>query len=136
MITQTPMRIILRIMVFLTPILSGCALAVLQDPSSEIATRSPASSTTSTSFKPVDPARLYGLNKAELVAQLGEADFLRRGDGADILQYRLKSCVVDFVFTPTDNEQRLTSWHARHRIYGQDFDEKTCRRDLARRENS
>jgi hypothetical protein len=86
--------------------------------------------------KELDPSSLYGLNKTGLIERLGRADYIRIDDNINIFQYRMENCVIDFVLTNIDSEQELTSWHGRHSIQGQEFDEQACRIDLAERARS
>lgn len=82
----------------------------------------------------LDPSDLYGLSKDELIARFGEADYERIDGDTEILQYRMDSCVVDFVLSMENGTLTMTSWHGRHRTQGEDFDEQACRVDLAARD--
>lgn len=82
----------------------------------------------------LNPAELYGLDALGLIARLGEADYQREEVGAKILQYRLPTCVVDFVMSGEGDARKLTSWHGRHRIQGEAYDDISCWENLAARD--
>ncbi len=82
----------------------------------------------STPHKMLDPVQLYGLDKIALIARLGAVDYLKVDGGVEIYQYRLATCVIDFVLSGG----RVTSWHGRHRVYGKRYDDMSCRIDLAK----
>ena len=82
----------------------------------------------------LDPAELSGLDALGLVARLGQADYQRQEGGAEILQYRLPTCVLDFVMSGEEDARKLTSWHSRHRIQGEAYDEVSCFENLAARD--
>ena len=84
--------------------------------------------------KQLDPSELYGLDALGLVARLGKADYQRQEIGAEILQYRLPTCVVDFVLSGEGDALKLTSWHGRHRIQGEAYDDVSCFENLAERD--
>ncbi len=60
-----------------------------------------------------DPARLMGLDAAELALLLGAPDLLRREPPAEIWQYRGATCVFDVFLYEQTGQQRVTYLEAR-----------------------
>lgn len=90
-----------------------------------------------------NPNDLIGLSITGLIRRIGEPDFIRIDAGVEIYQYRLASCVIDFVAMPKDGAvsegdqaQPITSTHRRHRIMNKDYDDQACRLDLGARDKS
>jgi hypothetical protein len=80
----------------------------------------------------LDPETLLGASRNDLASLFGPADFLRADQGVEVLQYRMPNCIVDFVLSSTD---KVTSFHGRHRVNGQSYDDVDCMSDLAARRN-
>ena len=80
----------------------------------------------------LNPDELVGVNVADLIRRLGEPDYKRIDAGVEVYQYRLPSCVVDFVAMPKAEGQPLavTSSHRRHRIINTAYDAPSCHLDL------
>ena len=80
----------------------------------------------------LNPDKLVGIKLAELIRRLGEPDYKRIDAGVEVYQYRLPSCVVDFVAMPRAEGQPLvvTSSHRRHRIINTAYDAPSCHFDL------
>ena len=77
------------------------------------------------------PENFIGTSRDVLILRLGGADYRRFDQGVEILQFRLASCVVDFVLSAGG---AVASYHVRHRVYGEIYDEVSCSGDLAARE--
>ena len=80
----------------------------------------------------LNPDELVGVKVADLIRRLGEPDYKRIDAGVEVYQYRLPSCVVDFVAMPRAEGQPLviTSSHRRHRIINTAYDAPSCHFDL------
>ena len=80
----------------------------------------------------LNPDELVGVTVTELTRRLGEPDYKRVDAGVEVFQYRLPSCVVDFVAMPKAEGQPLavTSSHRRHRIINTAYDAPSCHLDL------
>ncbi len=78
----------------------------------------------------LNPNIFLGQGRDELITSLGREDYRRLDQGVEVLQFRLKSCIIDFVMS---SERDVESYHVRHRISGQPYDDKSCRLDLAMR---
>ena len=80
----------------------------------------------------LNPDKLVGIKITELIRRLGEPDYKRIDAEVEVYQYRLKSCVVDFVAMPRSEGQPLvvTSSHRRHRIVNTAYDAPSCHLDL------
>ena len=79
------------------------------------------------------PANSMGWGLEELIATLGNADYIRRDGSGEVHQYRLPSCIVDFTLYPRQTQIEIIAWHGRSRIQNQNIDADTCYRDLAQR---
>jgi hypothetical protein len=53
-----------------------------------------------------EPASLLGASSSKIEAVLGSADLLRREGTAEVWQYRLATCVVDYFVYPDANHRR------------------------------
>ena len=80
-----------------------------------------------------NPDSLVGSDGDLLEERLGRPDYLRAEDTAEVWQYRLDNCVVDFVLYRNGAGYRIAGWNGRHRVSGRDYDHDTCRRELRRR---
>ena len=78
----------------------------------------------------LNPDTLKGVGIENLIRQLGSEDYRRLDQDILVLHFRLPSCVVDFVMSA---DQRVSSFHTRHRVSGQPYDDVSCRLDLAAR---
>ena len=80
----------------------------------------------------LNPDELVGIKVADLIRRLGEPDYKRIDAGVEVYQYRLPSCVVDFVAMPRAEGQPMviTSSHRRHRIINTAYDAASCHLDL------
>ena len=80
----------------------------------------------------LSPDELVGVKVADLIRRLGEPDYKRIDAGVEVYQYRLPSCVVDFVAMPRAEGQPMviTSSHRRHRIINTAYDAASCHFDL------
>jgi len=78
----------------------------------------------------LDPSSFLGQSRKNLTAALGAEDYHRHDQGVEVLQFRMASCIIDFVL---NEDQRVTSLHRRHRMSGENYDEVSCRLDLAAR---
>ena len=78
----------------------------------------------------LDPSSFLGQSRENLTAALGVEDYHRHDQGVEVLQFRMASCIIDFVL---NEDQRVTSLHRRHRMSGENYDEVSCRLDLAAR---
>jgi hypothetical protein len=76
---------------------------------------------------------LLGISRDELTAIFGHADYRRIDQGVDVLQFRMPNCIIDFVLS---NDDKVASFHGRHRVNGENYDHADCRRDLAVRRDS
>lgn len=76
----------------------------------------------------LDPESLIGQDATVLNLQLGEPDLRRREGTAEVWQYKMNTCVMDFVLL---DGQTVSAWHSRHRQRGMVNDPVICRRDLA-----
>ena len=90
-----------------------------------------------------NPDDLIGLSITGLIRRIGEPDFIRIDAGVEIYQYRLASCVIDFVAMPKngavsegDQTPLITSTHRRHRVMNKAYDDQACRLDLGARDQS
>ena len=76
----------------------------------------------------LDPESLIGSTASDVERQLGQP-VLRRLEGTtEVWQYRMESCVIDFVLP---EGATVLAWNSRHRQHGQTYDALSCRRDLA-----
>ena len=80
----------------------------------------------------LSPDELVGIEVDELIRRFGEPDYIRIDAGVEVYQYRLPSCVVDFVAMPRAEGQPLvvTSSHRRHRKINTAYDASSCGLDL------
>ena len=76
----------------------------------------------------LDPESLIGSPASDVEQRLG-LPVLRRLEGTtEVWQYRMESCIIDFVLPEGTTVLALNS---RHRQHGQSYDALSCRRDLA-----
>ena len=76
----------------------------------------------------LDPESLIGSTASDVERQLGQP-VLRRLEGTtEVWQYRMESCIIDFVLPEGTT---VLAWNSRHRQHGQTYDALSCRRDLA-----
>lgn len=78
----------------------------------------------------LDPKTLLGKSINELAVMLGTEDYRRLDQDVLILQYRMPSCIIDFVMS---SDSDVSSYHGRHRDSGKNYDDISCRLDLAAR---
>lgn len=78
------------------------------------------------------PNDVVGIEITDLIRRFGEPDYIRVDAGVEIYQYRLSSCVVDFVAMPVPEGEALvvTSAHPRHRQINTAYDGPSCHLDL------
>jgi hypothetical protein len=82
-----------------------------------------------------EPATLLGASSSKIEAVLGSADLLRREGTAEVWQYRLATCVVDyFVYPDADGNKQVTGWDWRPPIIAENLNAQQCRQDLAARQ--
>jgi hypothetical protein len=82
-----------------------------------------------------EPASLLGASSSKIEAVLGSADLLRREGTAEVWQYRLATCVVDyFVYPDADGNKQVTGWDWRPPIIAEILNAQQCRQDLAARQ--
>ena len=80
----------------------------------------------------VEPATLIGESFTILIQRFGAPEYIRRDGAIEIYQYRLPTCVIDFVSMPSTTIAPgiITSTHGRHRKRGWVYDAKQCAIDL------
>ena len=79
-----------------------------------------------------EPASIIGLSADQLEAHFGTADLLRREGTAEVWQYRLSACVVDyFVYPDAAGIRKIVAWDWRAPVLSADIDALKCRQDLA-----
>ena len=84
-----------------------------------------------------EPASLLGASSSDVKAVFGSADLLRREGRAEVWQYRLATCVVDyFVYPDADGNKQVTDWDWRAPIITERLNARQCRQDLATRQIS
>ena len=84
-----------------------------------------------------EPASIVGLSADQLEARFGTADLLRREGTAEVWQYRLSACVVDyFVYPDAAGIRKIVAWDWRAPVLSADIDALKCRQDLAIREQT
>ena len=84
-----------------------------------------------------EPASLLGASSSDVEAVFGSADLLRREGRAEVWQYRLATCVVDyFVYPDADGNKQVTDWDWRAPIITERLNVRQCRQDLATRQIS
>jgi hypothetical protein len=77
---------------------------------------------------------LLGASSSKIEAVLGSADLLRREGTAEVWQYRLATCVVDyFVYPDANGNKQVTGWDWRPPIIAEILNAQQCRQDLAAR---
>ena len=82
-----------------------------------------------------EPASLLGALSSKIEAVLGSADLLRREGTAEVWQYRLATCVVDyFVYPDANGNKQVTGWDWRPPIIAGNLNVQQCRQDLAARQ--
>ena len=73
----------------------------------------------------------------QLEARFGTADLLRREGTAEVWQYRLSACVVDyFVYPDAAGIRKIVAWDWRAPVLSADIDALKCRQDLAIRDQT
>ncbi|MGC6484730.1 MAG: hypothetical protein ACON4P_03575 [Candidatus Puniceispirillales bacterium] len=77
----------------------------------------------------LDPASLVGTARAGLASTLGEPVLRRREGIAEVWQYRMPNCIIDFVLA---DGETVTALQHRHRRRGEVVDPVTCRQEMAR----
>ena len=84
-----------------------------------------------------EPASIVGLSADQLEARFGKADLLRREGTAEVWQYRLSACVVDyFVYPDAAGIRKIVAWDWRAPVLSADIDALKCRQDLAIRDQT
>lgn len=84
-----------------------------------------------------EPASIVGLSTDQLEARFGTADLLRREGTAEVWQYRLSACVVDyFVYPDAAGIRKIVAWDWRAPVLSADIDALKCRQDLANRDQT
>ena len=78
----------------------------------------------------LDPNTFLGQSRSALIDALGTEDYNRQDQGVEMLQFRMTSCIIDFVL---NDKGEVISLHQRHRQSGQNYDDVSCRLDLAAR---
>lgn len=79
-----------------------------------------------------EPASIVGLSADQLETRFGTADLLRREGTAEVWQYRLSACVVDyFVYPDSAGIRKIVAWDWRAPVLSADIDALKCRQDLA-----
>ncbi len=78
----------------------------------------------------LNPDEFLGQGRTEVIAILGREDYRRVDQGVEVLQFRMASCIIDLVMSSNND---VASYHARHRVSGEDYNEITCHQDLATR---
>ena len=82
-----------------------------------------------------EPTSLLGASSSKIEAVLGSADLLRREGTAEVWQYRLATCVVDyFVYPDANGNKQVTGWDWRPPIIAEILNAQQCRQDLAARQ--
>ncbi|MCH1482694.1 MAG: hypothetical protein L7W95_02410 [Alphaproteobacteria bacterium] len=82
-----------------------------------------------------EPASMLGASSSKIEAVLGSADLLRREGTAEVWQYRLATCVVDyFVYPDANGNKQVTGWDWRPPIIAKNLNAQQCRQDLAARQ--
>ena len=82
-----------------------------------------------------EPASLIGASSSKIEAVLGSADLLRREGTAEVWQYRLATCVVDyFVYPDANGNKQVTGWDWRPPVIAENLNAQQCRQDLAARQ--
>ena len=82
-----------------------------------------------------EPTSLLGASSSKIEAVLGSADLLRREGTAEVWQYRLATCVVDyFVYPDANGNKQVTGWDWRPPIIAENLNAQQCRQDLAARQ--
>ena len=87
----------------------------------------------------LQPASLVGLTVKSLIAEIGDADFVRLEGQMQIWQYKTANCVTDFFLYPATDiaappTYLVTDWYSRARAFGSRVNPKTCREELATRQ--
>ena len=77
----------------------------------------------------LDPASLVGTARAGLASTLGEPVLRRREGIAEVWQYRMPNCIVDFVLA---DGETVTALQYRHRRRGEVVDPVSCWQEMAR----
>ena len=84
-----------------------------------------------------EPASIVGLSADQLEMRFGTADLLRREGAAEVCQYRLSACVVDyFVYPDAAGIRKIVAWDWRAPVLSADIDALKCRQDLAIRDQT
>ena len=87
----------------------------------------------------LQPASLIGLTNKSLIAEIGEADFIRLEGQMQIWQYKTDACVTDFFLYPADDVSTnpayfVTDWYSRPSLFGGILEPQLCYEALARRQ--
>ena len=77
----------------------------------------------------LEPETLKGLGQITLTKRLREPDYQRQENQIQIWQYRLTSCVVDFVII----QNKVINWQARSRQQNKDYNHSACVDELTAR---
>ena len=77
----------------------------------------------------LEPETLKGLGQITLTKRLREPDYQRQENQIQIWQYRLTSCVVDFVII----QNKVINWKARSRQQNKDYNHSACVDELTER---
>ena len=80
----------------------------------------------------LDLNTLLGISMNELITRLGTEDYRRFDQDVLILQFRMPSCIVDFVMS---SDSQVSSYHSRHRNSGQRYNDVSCQLDLTARDD-
>lgn len=84
-----------------------------------------------------EPASVIGLPAGQLELRFGDADLLRREGTAEVWQYRMTACVVDyFVYPDAAGIAMIVGWDWRAPLITAEIDPLQCRQDLAVREQA
>ena len=74
-----------------------------------------------------EPASLLGASSSKIEAVLGSADLLRREGTAEVWQYRLATCVVDyFVYPDAKGNKQVTSGDWRPPVIAENLNAQQC----------
>ena len=84
-----------------------------------------------------EPESIVGLSADQLESRFGTADLLRREGTAEVWQYRLSACVVDyFVYPDSGGIRKIVAWDWRAPVLSAEIDALKCRQDLAIRDQT
>ena len=129
MATRSPSPIFSALAVSLASIaLAGCATG-------QLASGVPGAGSSVAAGPALEPESFVGQNSRQLETRLGPPDYRREEASAQVWQYRLDQCVVDFVLYRNGSGYRIEAWNGRHRTSGRGYDHDICRRELGRLES-